>query len=305
MLPLMIASGRPRPMSVAYGSSSASVQVFVTSTTAKSVLAAALPRPGKCLSVARTPAAWRPRISASAIAATIEGSAEKLRPRAPIAGLFGLTLTSTTGARSRSMPAAAIVLPIARPAARATAGSSVAPMAASVFVAGKPLAGLSRDTLPPSWSMAMRSGLVAAARSEAISAASWRGDAMFRLPPVSWSRSNRITPPSPPARATAIGSPGPISSPRKPTISIRAIRTRKGTGVALGDGVEGGGLGVALGAGLGPGGVGAGVAPAVPERGPETVVTPHAASAAAIDPAAMARSIARRVMTASFVTRQR
>jgi hypothetical protein len=75
--------------------------------------------------------------------------------------------------------------------------------------------------------------------------------------------------------------------------------------VALGDGVEGGGLDVALGAGLGPGGVGAGVAPAVPEGGPETVVTPHAASAAAIDPAAMARSIARRVMTASFVTRQR
>ena len=292
-------------MSVAYGSSSASVQVLVTSTTAKSVLAAALPSPGKCLSVARTPASWRPRISASAIAATIEGSAEKLRPSAPIAGLFGLTLTSTTGARSRSMPAAAIVSPIARPAARATAGSSVAPIAASVLVAGKPLAGLSRDTLPPSWSTAMRSGLVAVARSQAVNAASWRGDAMFRLPPVVWSRSNRITPPSPPARATAIGSLGPISSPRKPTISIRAIRARKGTGVAVGDGVGRRGLGVALGGALGPTGVGVGVAPGVADGGPETVVTPHAANPAATDPAAMARSIARRVIAASFVTLQR
>jgi hypothetical protein len=75
--------------------------------------------------------------------------------------------------------------------------------------------------------------------------------------------------------------------------------------LAVGEGVEGGGLGVALGAELGPTGVGAGVAPAVAEGGPETVVTPHAASAAAIDPAAIARSIARRVMAASLVTRQR
>ena len=170
---------------------------------------------------------------------------------------------------------------------------------------GKPIAGLSRETLPPSWSMAMRSGLVADARTEAVSAASWRGDAMFRLPPVSWSRSNRITPPSPPARATAIQVARTDLEPRKPTISIRAIRTRKATGAAVGDGVEGGGLGVALGAGLGPAGVGAGVAPAVAEGGPETVVTPHAASPAATDPAAMARSIARRVIAASFVTRQR
>jgi hypothetical protein len=74
--------------------------------------------------------------------------------------------------------------------------------------------------------------------------------------------------------------------------------------VADGDAVEGEGLGVALGGVLGPPVVGVGV-PAVADGGPETVVTPHAASAVAIDPAAMARSIARRVMAASFVTRQR
>ncbi|MEA2620656.1 MAG: hypothetical protein QOC97_1429 [Chloroflexota bacterium] len=71
-----------------------------------------------------------------------------------------------------------------------------------------------------------------------------------------------------------------------------------------GGGVDGEGLGVALGEVLGPPVVGVGV-PAVADGGPETVVTPHAASAVAIDPAAMARSIARRVMAASFVTRQR
>ncbi len=51
-----------------------------------------------------------------------------------MAGLSGSTSTSTTGARSRSMPAAAMVAPIARPAAKAWAGSSVAPMAAALRV---------------------------------------------------------------------------------------------------------------------------------------------------------------------------
>ena len=151
-----------------------------------------------------------------------------------MAGFFGFTSTSTTGARSRSMPAAAIVAPIARPAASATAGSPVAPMAASVLVAGNPIAGFRRETLPPSWSIAMSSGPDAAARSEAVSAASCRGDWMFRRPPVVWSRSNRITPPSPPASAAVIGSVGWIVSPRKPTSSIRAILARSGAGSVVG-----------------------------------------------------------------------
>ena len=58
-----------------------------------------------------------------------------------------------------------------------------------------------------------------------------------------WSRSNRITPPSPPASAIETGSLGLISRPRKPTINIRAIRARSGTGDALGAIVTGGELG--------------------------------------------------------------
>ena len=64
----------------------------------------ALPRPGKCLSVAITPALVQAGNHAAAISMTTSGSAEKLRPSAPIDGLSGLTLTSTTGARLRLMP---------------------------------------------------------------------------------------------------------------------------------------------------------------------------------------------------------
>ncbi len=75
--------------------------------------------------------------------------------------------------------------------------------------------------------------------------------------------------------------------------------------MGVGTGVERGGLAAALGGVLDLPGLGAGVAPAVAEGGVETVGTPHPASPAATAPAAMARSIARRVIAASFVTRQR
>ncbi len=234
MLPLITASRTPAAMSVRYGSSSAADHVFVTSTTAKSVLAAALPSPGKCLTTERTPAAWRPRISASAIAATTAGSAEKLRSSAPMAGFLGFTFTSTTGARSRSMPAACIVVPIALPAARALAGSPVAPIAAWVRVAGKPFAGLSRDTFPPSWSMPMRIGPGAAARRAAVSFASCFGEAMFRWPPVIWSRSNRITPPRPAASAFVMSVVGsdlePAETDHQQPRDLGAERGRVGRG---------------------------------------------------------------------------
>ncbi len=82
---------------------------------------------------------------------------------------------------------------------------------------------------------------------------------MLRCPPVVWSRSNRITPPSPPASACVTGSFAPIVRPRNPTSSIRATLARslaesaEGVapgGVALG-GAEGDGeLGPALGVAL-------------------------------------------------------
>jgi hypothetical protein len=94
-----------------------------------------------------------------------------------------------------------------------------------------------------------------------------------------------------------------ISRPRKPTISIRAIRARNGIGDALGGAVEGEGLGATLGGVLAAVAVGDGMVPTALEGGPETVVTPQAARPAATDPTAMARSIARRVIATSLVTR--
>ena len=90
--------------------------------------------------------------------------------------------------------------PIARPAAKASSGSPVAPTSASERVAGKPWAGLSRVTWPPSWSMAMRRFPLDAARRDAVKALSWAGDLMFRVG-LTRSRSNRITPPSPASSA--------------------------------------------------------------------------------------------------------
>jgi hypothetical protein len=92
------ASAVPAAIRRRNGSSSTGRQVLLTSTTPKSVLPVALPSPGKCLSTVRIPAARSSRISSVALATTTDGSAEKLRPSRPIAGLFGFTFRSTTGA---------------------------------------------------------------------------------------------------------------------------------------------------------------------------------------------------------------
>jgi hypothetical protein len=73
--------------------------------------------------------------------------------------------------------------------------------------------------------------------------------------------------------------------------------------VGLGAADAGGELGGGLGGVLAAVAEGDAVDPAALEGGRETVVTPHAASPAATDPAAMARSIARRVIATSFITR--
>ena len=91
------ASGPPVAMIDRNGSSSFAVHVFVTSTQPRCVSAVELPWPGKCLSVPPTPASWSPARYARPCAVTTVGSAEKLRSRAPMIGLFGFTFTSTTG----------------------------------------------------------------------------------------------------------------------------------------------------------------------------------------------------------------
>src|SRR5216684_4289553 len=71
------------------------------------------PWPGKCLTHAATPASCSPATHAADCRAT--GAAWAPNARTPITGLIGLLFTSATGARSRSMPAAARSAPAAEP----------------------------------------------------------------------------------------------------------------------------------------------------------------------------------------------
>jgi hypothetical protein len=73
--------------------------------------------------------------------------------------------------------------------------------------------------------------------------------------------------------------------------------------VALGAADGRGELGEGLGGEFAAVAEAAGVGAVVGGGDRDTTVTPHAASPAATDPAAMARSIARRVIATSFVTR--
>jgi hypothetical protein len=113
---------------------------------------------------------------------------------------------------------------------------------------------------------------------------------------LTWSRSNRITPPSPASSAEVIGSVGPIVRPRKPTITSRAALRRSVAASLVGLG-DGGSVGVGLGDGLGLGlglRVGAGDGDAGPGDGDgETVGPAQAARPTPTDPATKARSNAR------------
>ena len=173
---------------------------------------------------------------------TTSGSAENARPSAPIAGLVGLTSRSTTGAKSRLHPVSAIVVASVRAQVRAAAADP-APTVASDARAGNPWDGPKRVTTPPSWSTPIiRPSDPAAARSSRVSAATWAAEATLRAPPPIWSRSNRITPPSP-SRVIAVRTHGASArrSPRNPTIRRPATRhasssTGEGRGVMVGDG---------------------------------------------------------------------
>ena len=244
-------------------------------------------------------------ISASAIAATTAGSAEKLRSSAPIAGFVGLTLTSTTGARSRSIPAAAIVSAIARPASNASSGSSVAPISACDRVSGNPRAGFSRETRPPSWSIAIEQ----AARSRLAQRGGQRRQLRRRLDvprardPVLVEQDHAA---QPAGEALVIGSPGPIVNPRKPTISSRPILRRRAAGSLVGAGVSGAAVGVGDGDGDGDGlggGVGeAGGAVELEADGLGVAGAPQAASPAATEPAASPRRSVRREIRSQATT---
>src|SRR5690242_7696011 len=66
-----------------------------------------------------------------------------------------------------------------------------------------------------------------AAFSDLMRLVTWDGEEMLRRAPVSWSRSNRITPPRPWSRmALTIQSSGPTLWPRNPTTSRLAIFLR-------------------------------------------------------------------------------
>src|SRR6185503_7823033 len=148
--------------------------------------------------------------------------------------------------------------------------------------------------MPPSWStLTMIGRWPAAARRSPTSVATCAGERTFRRAPVSWSRSNRITPPSPPSRS-AVRSHGVWSSrePRKPTIRRPAIFSRSASGAlglaagadaeAAGDGEADDGIGDPGSGDPGLEGVGA-------------VGLPHAARKRASPPSAAARRSSRRV----------
>jgi len=115
-----------------------------------SVLATALPRPGKCFAVAATPTRWRPRTNALTSAATVVGSLpNERRPRK----LRGVEIVSATGAKSIAIPASRI----ARAAASAWASATAVVVIDAAASVGD--AQVRRRTGPPSWSTPMRSGI--------------------------------------------------------------------------------------------------------------------------------------------------
>jgi hypothetical protein len=113
------------------------------------------PSPGKCLTVAVTPAAARPSTTVPAADATSSGMLPYWRPKAPTGSLPAAVpagTTSATGARSRFTPASRKAAPIRPARADSSAGGSAACCRADGR-RSKP--GPCSDwTAPPSWSAA-------------------------------------------------------------------------------------------------------------------------------------------------------
>src|SRR2546426_946176 len=149
----VISAGMPAATARANGTSSSAASARRERRTrgrTKCESPALAPCPGKCFPQASTPARPSPRASATPRRATRAGSVPKAR--SPITRLRGLDQTSSTGAKSRSMPTARSSRPMARPTASARRGSHRAPTTAA---GGKCVNGRgSRSTRPPSWSRA-------------------------------------------------------------------------------------------------------------------------------------------------------
>ncbi len=109
------------------------------------------PCPGKCLAQAATPADCRP--STKALACRDTRSVSLPKPRSPMTGLSGSEPTSTTGARTRSIPAARLWRPMACATRRVVPRSSNLPSAACPGQE-EPVAASRRVTSPPSSSLA-------------------------------------------------------------------------------------------------------------------------------------------------------
>ena len=164
-----------------------------------SVLAVALPRPGKCFAVAATPAVCSPRTNAPTSGATVDGSVPNERVPSKLAGEV---TTSATGAKSMPTPAARSARAAAAASARACPGVAIAAAATSGEAHRR------RRTVPPSWSTPTRSGL------PRLHAAAWtRAIAAVVAVSVVQPSPRRMTPPTWPAatRARNAGVGGPHS----------------------------------------------------------------------------------------------
>ena len=113
------------------------------------------PCPGKCLRVATTPPACRPRTQAEARRATTAGSSPN--ERVLMTGLRGLLLTSATGAKLTCTPRARASTAVMRPASNASPSSPAAPNA---IARGNVVPPRRRNPTPVSKSAAFSSGKV-------------------------------------------------------------------------------------------------------------------------------------------------
>ncbi len=155
------------------------------------------PCPGKCFPTDRTPP-W-PRPAANAIARRAASSASPEKARSPITGLRGLESTSSTGAKSMSIPTERSSAPTAAP--NSLAIPAFRPRKREHERAGgksEKCGPRKRATRPPSWSTAISGRGAprrAAPRISRHRARTWAGDSTFRenstIPPTSPRASHR------------------------------------------------------------------------------------------------------------------